>query len=344
MTRRDSTLPPLYGGREQWALIQADSLQLLDALPASSVSSIVTDPPYGVSMASWDGGMLADGRGFQQFSTEWASAALRVLKPGGHLAAFCASRTTHRALVGIEEAGFEIREQLLWMYGSGTPKSRRIPPGLGTALRPAYEVILVARKPLDPSAPRMSDHLARHGTGALNIDARRLPRPEAPDREGMWPTNVILSHTDECNDTGCMPWCPLPMIDRAAIQQRYGARQPFSRVFYAAKTTRNEREAGLDALRAVNAPIFGTAPVKPRRNAHPTVKPSSVMAWVIGLVSPPGSLVLDPFAGSGSTGIGAMLAGREFLGIEREQEYIDIARTRLAHWAEVAQPWPTGQR
>ena len=128
---------------------------MLAAFPDASVDAVVTDPPYGLNFnqQAWDGGHLASGEGFQAFTAAWASELRRVLKPGAYLAAFGASRTAHRLIAGIEDAGLEVRDQLLWLYGSGVPKSRRLPEGLGSALKPAYEPIVLARRPLDPATP-----------------------------------------------------------------------------------------------------------------------------------------------------------------------------------------------
>jgi site-specific DNA-methyltransferase (adenine-specific) len=333
-------LPPLYGDRQRWGLVQADALGLLRQLPPGSVDAVVTDPPYGLSFNGehWDGGSLADGHGFQAFISWWATEIRRVLKPGGHLAAFGAPRTAHRLVAGCEDAGLEIRDQLLWC-SSSVPKSRRMAGGLGSALKPAYEPIILARKPLDARTSTIGGNVALHGTGALNIDATRIPRAgPTTETEGHWPANLALQHEPDCDEhTGdCVPDCPRPLIDRIAAQERGPGAPPFSRLFYTAKASRAEREAGLDLLPKRSAAIFSGSGGAPRANLHPTVKPLALMRWVVRLVVPPGGLVLDPFAGSGSTGCAAVLEGRPFLGIERETEYVQIARTRLGYWAAEA--------
>jgi DNA modification methylase len=334
MARR--ALPPLYGDRRHWGLIKADALALLGQLPSHSVDAVVTDPPYGLAFNGehWDGGSLADGHGFQAFTSWWAAHLLRILKPGAHVAAFGAPRTVHRLVAGFEDAGFEVRDQLLWCFGSGVPKSRRMAGGLGSSLKPAYEPIVLARKPLGSAAPTIAANVTRHGTGALNIDAARIPKTGTPYVEGYWPAHLALAHDDDCDEPRgeCVPECVVPLIDRLAANGLAAGAAPFSRLFYAAKATRAEREAGLASLPHTSASIFSGSGSTPRANRHPTVKPLDLMRWIVRLVVPPDGLVLDPFAGSGSTGCAAVLEGRQFIGIEREAEYVQIARARIAHW------------
>lgn len=339
----NATRPPLYGNLTQWALVEAESLAFMAQLPSDCVDAVVTDPPYGIAFVgeSWDGGtgsrQLATGPGFQTFCRAWAGQVHRILKPGGHLVAFGASRTAHRLTSGIEDAGLEIRDGILWLYSSGTPKNGRLPDGSGTTLKPTYEPAVLARKPLAKRTSgkpgTVADNLSRYGTGALNIDASRIPRTTSdPGESGYWPPNVVLSHDPTCTDEHCSEDCVVAAIDR--IGGDVG--RPLSRIFHAGKASQAEREAGLEGLAAEISPIFsaGAYNARPRRNTHPTVKPLSVMEWVIRLVTPEDSLVVDPFAGSGSTGCAAMLAGRSFLGIEQETEYVTIARARLKHWAK----------
>jgi len=334
--------PPLYGDRRRWALVQAEAMALLGQLPTASVDAIVTDPPYGLGFhgEAWDGGDLAHGQGFEAFTRWWGEQALRLLKPGGYLAACGAPRTVHRLVAGLEDAGLEVRDQLLWLYGSGLPKSRRLVGGIGSALKPAYEPIVLARAPLDRATPTITANRARHGTGALNIDAARIPKAGTPDVEGYWPAHLALGHDEDCDEPRgeCVPDCVVPLIDRLAAPQQAAGAPPFSRLFYAAKAARAEREAGCEQLEARVSPIFmhGEGSPKARSNVHPTVKPIGLMRWIVRLVVPPGGVVLDPFTGSGSTGIAAVLEGRQFVGIERQAEYMQIARARLRHWTAVA--------
>jgi DNA modification methylase len=302
---------------------------------------VVTDPPYGIGFHNqrWDGPAIQEAaaragherlshtEAYQAWCRAWGRECLRVLKPGGQLLAFGATRTAHRLAAGLEDAGFELRDTLLWLYGTGMPKSRRLAGGRGTALKPAYEPILLARRP--PDAP-IAQTIERHGTGALNIDACRI--------DGRHPANVICSHAPACQPDRCDPGCAVALLDAAAAQGRApsNAAAPASRLFYSPKVSRRERDAGCEQLplRALdlfpNAQAAGGA--SPARNPHPTVKPLAVMRWLVRLVTPEGGLVLDPFCGSGSTGAAAVIEGRRFLGFEREPAYATIARARIAQW------------
>jgi DNA modification methylase len=322
---------------EAWGLIEADALLTLAKLPDACVDAIVTDPPYGIGFGgeAWDGTAirdtvrgdghrLSDGEAFERWTRVWASEAARVLKPGGYMVAFAAPRTFHRLVCGVEDAELEIRDQLLWLNGHGLPKSRRLPGGQGTALKPAFEPILLSRAPLNGS---VTANLKAWGTGALNIGATRIAHPQAP-AGGYWPPNVVLSHRDDCSEAACHPGCPVAVIDETS------AWAPPSRLFYCTKATRGEREAGCEQLPPRLTAIYSGRSPRAVRNIHPTVKPIDLMRWLVRLVTPPGGVVLDPFCGSGSTGAAAMLEGRQFLGIERDERYIDIACARLTHWAQ----------
>lgn len=327
--------PVLYGDVQRWGLIETDTLGLLPRLPAGCVDAVVTDPPYAIDIvgARWDGAdihrttrrgreKLSRSEAFERWTARWAAECRRLLKPGGYLLAFGAPRTFHRLVAGIEDAGLEVRDQVIWLNGEGVPKSRRLPGGRGTALKPAYEPILVARAPL---AGTLTATLERCGTGALNVEA-------APGPEGRWPANVVLTHTAGCSLAGCGEDCPLPLLD-----QQVPDVQP-SRFFYSAKASRAEREAGCESLPVRTATLFTGKARAPRlvRNVHPTVKPIDLMRWLVRLACPPGGVVLDPFCGSGSTGAAALLEGCQFVGLEREREFVKVAQARIAHWAEVA--------
>jgi DNA modification methylase len=326
---------------QSWGLIEADALLTLAKLPDACVDAIVTDPPYGISFGdeAWDGRdirravsiegeRLSTAEAFERWTRVWAAEARRVLKPGGYMVAFGAPRTFHRLVCGVEDSGLEIRDVLLWLNGHGLPKSRRLSGGGGTALKPAYEPILLARAPFSGS---VTANLKRWGTGTLNIQATRIGGSEAPG-DGYWPANVTLSHTSSCTKGACALDCPVALLDQAPAWARP------SRLFYCAKASKGEREAGCEQLPAQSVKLYNGChhPPRVRRNIHPTVKPLELMRWLVRLTCPPGGIVLDPFTGSGSTGVAAVLEGRQFLGIEREGQYVDVACARLTHWAHQA--------
>ncbi len=321
-----------HAPQERWSVLEADALDALAKMPDDSVDAVVTDPPYGISFhdEAWDGSAirravageehLSTGEVFERWTIRWASECRRVLKPGGHLLAFAAPRMMHRLVSGVEDAGLEVRDQLLWLNAQGLPKSRKLPGGLGTTLKPAYEPILLARKPLDGN---VTDNLELFGTGALNIDAARIRR--SANATGYWPAHVAVSHSPSCTEDSCTEQCPVRHLDVS-----------LSRLFFCAKASRTEREAGCERLPKRSVRVFTGKHHPPRevRNSHPTVKPVELMRWLVRLVTPQGGCVLDPFAGSGTTGIAAVLEDRRFLGIERERQYADIARARIAYWAK----------
>ena len=329
-------------------ILVGDCLEVMTTLAESSVDSVVTDPPYGLSFMGkeWDKGV--PGAAF------WREA-LRVLKPGGHLLAFCGSRTYHHLASAIEEAGFEIRDQIMWVYGSGFPKSHNGDWG-GTALKPAHEPIVLARKPLIGTVAK---NFLEHGTGALNIDGCRVEGvkdvPASPRRAeqgaaygdlskdpgtgggwdktvGRWPANLIHDGSDEV--LAAFPQAPGQMAKAStsdtqrAGQNTYGtmARGPngqeprldtgsAARFFYCSKASKKDRGEG---------------------NNHPTVKPTDLMRYLCRLVTPPGGILLDPFAGSGSTGKAATLEGFDFIGIEINPAYAEIAEARIEHAEKAA--------
>lgn len=360
MPRRPSCI------RSSWTVTHADCFDVLQSLGADTVDAIITDPPYGIAIngMAWDRPARLDpgkrrrrpptenplGR-FQQFSREWSKACLDSLKPGGHLAAFAAPRTVHRLACGLEDAGFEIRDVLMWLQGQGYPATGLLPDGQGTSLKPAWEPIVLARKPLDGT---LDQNLAEHRTGAMNIDACRIAltaedstagrargRRIAANPQGRWPANILLSHGQSCTPHKCEPDCPIGLLG------------PRHRFFYSAKASRRERDAGCEELPRRVAQTFkiGThneqlCEEHPVANFHPTVKPIELMRWLVRLLTPKGGLVLDPFTGSGSTGAAAVLEGARFHGIDREANYVSIARARIAHWSlqACAGPEPKPQR
>ncbi|PZR83217.1 MAG: site-specific DNA-methyltransferase [Stutzerimonas stutzeri] len=316
--------------------------------------AIVTDPPYhlsstrrskrtGFMQQSWDGGNIA-------FDPETWRAAFDVLKPGGHPVAFGGSRTFHRLTVAVEDAGFEIRDVIMWVYGSGFPKSMNLRgrhAGQGTALKPAFEPIIIARRPIAETS--VASNVVRFGTGAMNIDACRVPTDEWIERgrvgrktatsvafsgslpptlpEAEWrkdrPTSRpgskgVASYTDANVRAGIRP----PTSAKESVEQwrtengrwpanviHDGIDETWGRYFYAAKASKADRGP---------------------RNGHPTVKPNSLMRYLVRLVTPPGGIILDPFMGSGSTGVAAVQEGFSFVGCEQQAEYIETARRRIA--------------
>lgn len=373
----------------------------------------------GFMNQKWDTGETA-------FSPEFWAEVLRVLKPGGHLVAFGGTRTFHRLVTAIEAAGFEVRDRLRyecsaetkyaalfdsltddqagavlellndqiglgseisWEFGSGFPKSHDAGNGRGTALKPAYEPIYVARKPMIGT---VAENIAEYGTGAINIDPCRVvvddeqyARNCSGDRGhddnrsrvmafgmtagkasdiGRWPANLIHDGSDEVLSlfpaaagqkapvSGDEPSDSTDVVygkfDRAPAEPR-DLGGSAARFFYCAKASRADREEGCEHLAdsvlarsnlaqtlesdgdIVDAESGGYNKARKRKNNHPTVKPTSLMAYLCRLVTPAGGVVLDPFMGSGSTGKAAMLEGLRFIGIEREEHYMEIARARV---------------
>lgn len=327
----------------------------------NSVDSIVTDPPYGLSFMGkkWD---------YDVPSVEIWKQALRVLKPGGHLLSFGGTRTYHRMVVNIEDAGFEIRDQIQWLYGSGFPKSHNLKDewqGWGTALKPANEPICLARKPL--SEKTVALNVQKWGTGAINIagcrveakdqlefeknwSERKAPagfngdssgiygsgktnNPIAYKPTGRWPANLLLDEeaaamldkqSGPCKTGNLEPHHKLKASNNNSMSGPNYARSPnqsfggdtptgASRFFYCAKASKSERNAGLD---------------KPSN--HPCVKPLKLMAYLCRLITPPKGIILDPFMGSGSTGVAAKQEGFDFIGIEMNEEYLEIAKKRIS--------------
>jgi DNA modification methylase len=325
----------------------ADCLKVLDRLPNNSIDAIATDPPYelGFMGKRWDATGVA-------FNVAVWQECLRVLKPGAHLVAFGGTRTYHRMACAIEDAGFDIRDCLMWLYGTGFPKSHNIGGGCGTALKPACEPIILARKPLDGT---IAENVDRWRTGALNIDGCRIAYTDASDKAAANPGRC----TSKKHGIAAVPdagrgdervefaheqkgrWPANLLLDEAAADELdadsgIGA----SRFFYVVKPSRAEREAGCDDLPEVRRSDGRTTEhhvpnlrTTSRRNHHPTVKPIELMRHLCRLITPRRGIVLDPFCGSGSTGCAAILEGFRFVGIEREPEYADIAKRRISHWA-----------
>jgi site-specific DNA-methyltransferase (adenine-specific) len=420
------------------------------------VDSIVTDPPYhlnsiverfgkdnsapaqygtdgafkrastGFMGKEWDGGDIA-------FRQETWELCLKVLKPGGHLLAFSASRNYHRMAVAIEDAGFEIRDQIMWLYGSGFPKSMNIGKaidkklgnkreslgtnlkkagdmrsgnydkggdyddieleitkgnseweGWGTALKPAHEPLVLARKPL--SEKSVVDNVLKHRTGGINIDECRVEGNDAkypdtnPDfrdqgrqsKENMGIDKLSFGQTENVkrkvvvrktrtddsvfNNGNSSFRAEGTLYADADPRGRFPSNvmhdgsdsikelfEDKSRYFYCAKTSKAERNQGLDNFIKKNKVFNGQSPnaskdmkgveqkftTKPSANTHPTVKPIKLMKYLCRLITPKGGTILDPFMGSGSTGMAAKEENFDFVGIEKEEEYFNIATARI---------------
>jgi len=335
-------------------LLEGDCLEVLGTLEPESVDAIVTDPPYGIGWQNerWDAGAIREAaaragherlrpnEAFEAWCALWAAQCARVMKPGAHLLAFGATRTFHRLACGLEDGGLEIRDTLVWLYGTGMSKSRRYPGGGATTLKPAFEPIVLARAPLDGTT---AETIARHGTGALNADACRVNERH--------PANVIASHEPDCEEGRCAPGCAAALVDAEAdrVRAASGPRTPPSRFLYCPKTSRRERDAGCERLPRRAFDLLPNTPNKRPggdlvRNPHPAVKPLELMRWLVRLACPPGGLVLDPFCGSGTTGAAAAVEDRRFCGIELEPAYIEIAKARIAHHSKKAAGRPKVSR
>jgi DNA modification methylase len=449
-----------------------DCLDVMRTMPDDSVHAVVTDPPYGLEFMGkeWDsfggrrdagsrggtgdkgllpgygrGGTSADvarfkqrsSRAYQEWCEDWAAECLRVLRPGGYLLAFGGTRTFHRLACAVEDAGFEIRDSIAWLYGSGFPKSLDVGKaidkaagaqrevvgvkpghegfagrstnghldrsdggthegwqrpwteaedaaekyhaltapatsaarewaGWGTALKPAFEPVVVARKPL---AGSVAGNVQEWGTGALNIDACRVSaapgdydhpgndlghrddetdwrfhkRQVEPHAAGRWPTNVVLdgSQADALDQqsgerpvsgaarkgadvaAGAAPgegWGNVGRVGGALHNDSGGASRFFPTFRYQAKAPTTER------------PTYTTP--DGRKVAHPTVKPLGLMRWLVRLVTPPGGVVLDPFAGSGATVEACLIEGFDCIAIERDPESLPLIQIRIDRQAD----------
>lgn len=378
-----------------------DCLEVMKTLLADSMDAIVTDPPYGLGFMGkeWDHGVPG---------VEFWTAALRVAKPGAHLLAFGGTRTFHRLACAIEDAGWEIRDTVMWVYGSGFPKSldvskaidkaagaerkrekcgglgsmhsfaddawtqehqgQRISDkaitdaakqwsGWGTALKPAWEPIIVARK---PPIGTVAQNVLQYGTGAMNIDACRVPvdavadasqlrtmnrgmrvedtsgqvwglsknggdTPDVVSPNGRWPANLIHDGSDEV--LACFPdeagaAAPVHTRNGDKFRTAYG------------KFAGNVDEAGstFHAGSGSAARFFYTAKAsradRCSYNTHPTVKPIALMSYLCRLVCPPGGTVLDPFAGSGTTGRAALQEGFNSILIDLDLANCALMRDR----------------
>lgn len=461
-----------YYEDDQVTLHHGDALEVLRMMPADSVDAVVCDPPYSLDFMGNDWDRHPTPLDFQIWCRAWATECLRVLKPGGHLLAFGGTRTVHRLTCGIEDAGFEIRDGIDWLYGQGFPKSLDVSKaidkgrrrdyvfaavdlglevpgnnlhdwtkaehapsdawwerfkahltpdqwgeierkvtgvrerkatgrmaqgeggyafgeqftdtapatdaaqrwaGWGTALKPAREPIVMARKPIGGT---VAANVLAYGTGALNIDAcrtgseqrtnhaggasslQRVSRVEQGYRStvtasvgegstvtGRWPTNVVLSHVGNDVDgdlcaTGCVPGCPVAELDRQSGVTSSGSRKAGSyglMGYMGADAAPMPAIAGDFGGASRFFPAFryeAKAPTSERPKvdgeAHATVKPLALMRWLVQLVTPLGGLVLEPFAGSGTTVEACLVEGYRCIAVEREAKYLQLIMSRIS--------------
>jgi site-specific DNA-methyltransferase (adenine-specific) len=434
---------------ERVTLLHGDCLEVLKTLESDSVDALVTDPPAGIGFMGKDWDHHKGGRDqWVSWMREVMTEALRVLKPGAHGLVWAIPRTSHWTGTALEDAGFEVRDRIAHVFGSGFPKSMDVSKqldkaagaerevigtrkggagknamlsragnasqgyrpdgdpypfeangpnipidvpatdaakqwqGWGTALKPAMEDWWLVRKPFFGT---VAANVLKHGTGGINVDGCRIegvrekthsdPRKAgngwnaSPSRElppGRWPANFTHDGSEEV--VGLFPstgasgqgggirktalgrmnddaWQP-----RETIMPGYGDSGSAARFFYCAKTSKADRDEGLEGFALHSAseccedrepgsagldnPRAGAGRTSGARNIHPTVKPTSLMRYLCRLVTPPNGIILDPFMGSGSTGKAAMLEGFRFIGIEREAEYLEIARARINHQLE----------
>ena len=323
-----------------------DSREVLKQLADNSVDHIICDPPYEIDFTRQPGGSGWDRTGVA-FDVELWKEALRVLKPGGNLVAFGATRTHHRLAVAIEDAGFEIRDTILaWVYGQGMPKSTELPRELGklgepelaerfagyeTQLKPSFEPMVLARKPISESS--LAKNIVMHSVGGLNIDATRIATDEDRSRKpgdtdantwriergaerseshagGRWPTNTLICHHPLCGEEeGCFPLC---MVSDLEVQGKRSNPTRYFPIFrYESKARGAERPSGEGIT------------------DHATIKPIKLMDWLVQLVAAPGQVVLDIFAGSGTTVEACIRNGVRVIGIDKDPVNVASIQFRI---------------
>jgi site-specific DNA-methyltransferase (adenine-specific) len=397
-----------------WRILHGDCIEVMATLAEGSVDAVVCDPPYGLGFMGkdWDspggtgdypmrrttaantvntgasrqGGrqracedwhkrQLRDARTYQAWCEGWAAEALRVLRPGGYMLAMGGTRTYHRLTSGIEDAGFEIRDTVAWLYGSGFPKH-------ASCLKPAHEPVALARKSGLRSEPLQIEAARIDGPGWAKQDGdsgagfktdkfmggagRGEPTQAGGFREsqlGRWPANVALdpeaaATLDE--QTGTLTSGANPTRrgsdkfrdvygdfggQEECVPARGADSGGASRFLYVAKPSAEERNRGLDGFAPTGTTADGYGSIQtpkldraaprenwtphPVRNPHPTVKPVALMRWLIRLITPADGLVLDPFVGSGTTGMAALRDGFSFVGVEQDAQYVEVARARI---------------
>lgn len=337
-------------------IIHGDCLQVMKDIQDSSVDAIVSDPPYelGFMGKAWDSTGIAN-------NVEMWKECLRVLKPGGYLLSFGGTRTYHRMACAIEDAGFEVRDMIEWVYGSGFPKSLNIGhkikeyKGWGTALKPAHEPICMARKPLNEK--NVAENVLKWGTGGINIDGSRVDyvsekdkiegqsaraserkgnnqvhtsgdRSDRSDITGRFPANLIHDNSEEVRE--CFPDARSAYKNIESAERNAGKNVKVGS-FGGSISGRSFTDSG-NASRFFKSIIYQAKASKKDRgegNNHATVKPIALMEYLIKMVTREGGLVLDSFVGSGTTAVACINLKRNFIGIEKEKEYVDIARKRI---------------
>lgn len=326
-------------------IINGDCLDEMKKMEDNSISAIVTDPPYGISF-------MGKGWDHEVPGIEYWKECLRITKPGGHILAMGGTRTYHRLACAIEDAGYEIRDSLLWIYASGFPKSHNHfgIDGFGSALKPAHEPIIMAMKPLDGTFKQNAE---KWGQAGINIDGCRIGTDVVGwggnGSDGFLGDRPAHHKALKSNEDGGRPvkgrWPANVIFDEEAAKMLDEQQEAVSRFFYCAKTSSRERNEGLDGLPDVpggsNVKGYtldvanGNDRNKPTKNHHPTVKPLKLMRYLITLIMPPkDGILLDPFAGSGSTIIAAHQLGVKAIGIEKQAEYVQIARKRLEYYKQ----------
>lgn len=333
-----------------------DCAEVMKSIPSAHVDAIVCDPPYGLRtealplakvLQAWSQGdsYTPPGGGFG--GHEWDAfvpaptlwkEALRVLKPGGHLVSFFSTRTYHLGAIAIELAGFEMRDMLSWLHAQGMPKTGKLGgvmlkkygsaelaemwKGWSTALKPGQEPIVLARKPFEGAT---FENVVEHGTGAMNVQACAVVDAVCPSYT-RWPSNVCHDGSEEVEETFA------EFGERPSGAHKEGAyREKYSHVFPNQSKSYFEKHVPKTTGFASRFYFCGKASTKERgkQNKHPTVKPLALMQWLVRLVTPPGGIVLDPFAGSGTTGIAAWNEGFQSILIERAPEYMEMMKQRF---------------
>jgi site-specific DNA-methyltransferase (adenine-specific) len=349
-------------GLKMYKIIQGDCIEIMKTFPDNYVTTIITDPPYGLAFMGkeWDN-FGTDLQKYQEWTRLWASEAFRIAKPGTTLLCFGGTRTFHRLTCGLEDAGWFIKDVLMWLYGGGFPKSLDISKaidkfkgaereiickhphpagskgntfplnqecnitapatkeakeweGYGSALKPAYEPIIMAMKPNEGS---FANNALKWGVAGINIDGCRIGTQGGVKKINIVPNSGGLGGEGfGCNgdlidlDKGRFPANVILDGESAELLDKQSKKA--SRFFYCAKASKNERTA--------NGLI---------KNNHPTLKPLELIKYLVKLAAPPQGLILDPFAGSGTTCVASKILGYDCIGIEKELSYIEIAKKRL---------------